>query len=140
MNSIIHNNVELNFFEMDFDPCKKKITELSRQLKTYLNYKESTILAVCRGAKKSLNSNKSGFIQKYELELYESNLEYTSFLKNNIGRKDNIKIKVLLFAKKAFSFPNNPEAKSFNKFLKSKIRLWELLHILSGMFFIIIKT
>jgi hypothetical protein len=133
MNSLISNDENPNFYDIDFNPAEKKITELSRQLKTYLNYRKSTILAICRGTENSLDINNIKSIQKWELEIYESYLIYISFLNENIGSIVDIKIKVLLLAKKAFSFPNSPEVTAFKNFLKCKIRLWELLHILSGL-------
>ncbi len=135
MNSLIYNDDDddLNYYDENLDQTENKITLLSRQLKTYLNYRESTILAICRDFENHPVISKSHIVQKLEKELIMLYLEYTGFLEKYIGPKENIKMKVLILAKKTLSFPNSPEARAFNRFLKSKIRLWELFHILSGL-------
>jgi len=133
MNSLIYNDDDLNYYDENLDQTENKITLLSRQLKTYLNYRESTILAICRDFENHLVISKSHIVQKLETELIMLYLEYTGFLEKYIGLKENIKMKVLILVKKTLTFPNSPEARAFNRFLKNKIRLWELLHILSGL-------
>lgn len=133
MNLLISNDDKLNYYDENLDQTENKITVLSRQLKTYLNYRESTILAICRESENSLDILKNHSIQKWETELNILYLEYCIFLEKYIGPKENLKLKVLMLAKKALSFPNSPEARSFKNFLKNKIRLWELLQILSGL-------
>jgi len=133
MNLLISNDDKLNYYDENLDQTENKITVLSRQLKTYLNYRESTILAICRESENSLDILKNHSIQKWETELNILYLEYCIFLEKYIGPKENLKMNVLMLAKKALSFPNSPEARSFKKFLKNKIRLWELLHILSAL-------
>jgi len=121
------------FYNKSPDQIKDKITLLSRQLRTYLNNRESTILTVCRDniINRELTNNHS--IQKWEAELNQVYLEYNKFLTKFIGSKEDLKMRVLVLAKKAYSQPNSIEAREFNQFLKNRIKLWDLLHILSEL-------
>lgn len=121
------------FYNKSPDQIKDRITLLSRQLRTYLNNRESTILTVCRDniINRELTNNHS--IQKWEAELNQVYLEYNKFLTKFIGSKEDLKMRVLLLAKKAYSQPNSIEAREFNQFLKNRIKLWDLLHILSEL-------
>jgi hypothetical protein len=59
--------------------------------------------------------------------------EYTNYLEKIIKNKEDLKFKFQILTQILKSFPNSPEARSFKIFLKSKIKLWESLHILSGL-------
>ena len=133
MKNSILNHDKFKFYNESPYQTADKITLLSRQLRTYLNNRESTILAVCKDNNKSLEIANIHSIQKWETELSQVFLDYRRFLKKFIGSKEDIKIRVLILDKKAYSQPNSIEAREFNQFLKLRIRLWDLLHILSEL-------
>ena len=124
---------ELKFYNEIPDRTGDKITLISRQLRTYLNNRESTILAICRDNNITFEIKNINSIQKWETELNQVYFDYNIFLKKFIGSKEDIKMRVLVLAKKAYSQPNSIEAREFNQFLKNKIKLWDLLHILSEL-------
>lgn len=124
---------ELKFYNEIPDRTGDKITLISRQLRTYLNNRESTILAICRDNSITFEIKNINSIQKWETELNQVYFDYNIFLKKFIGSKEEIKMRVLVLAKKAYSKPNSIEAREFNQFLKNKIKLWDLLHILSEL-------
>lgn len=124
---------ELKFYNEIPDQTGDKITFLSRQLRTYLNNRESTILTVCRDNSITLKIKNIHSIQKWETKLNQVYFDYNIFLKKFIGSKEDLKMRVLVLAKKAYSQPNSIEAREFNQFLKNRIKLWDLLHILSEL-------
>ena len=60
-----------------------RIVELSRQLRTFLNYKECTILEICRDKENSLNFTNLK-TTNLEMELNQVYLDYSSFIEKNI--------------------------------------------------------
>lgn len=124
---------ELKFYNEIPDQTGDKITLLSRQLRTYLNNRESTILTICRDNSITLEIKNIHSIQKWETKLNQVYFDYNIFLKKFIGSKEDLKMRVLVLAKKAYSQPNSIEAREFNQFLKNRIKLWDLLHILSEL-------
>lgn len=124
---------ELKFYNEIPDQTGDKITLLSRQLRTYLNNRESTILTICRDNSITLEIKNIHSIQKWETKLNQVYFDYNIFLKKFIGSKEDLKMRVLVLAKKAYSQPNSREAREFNQFLKNRIKLWDLLHILSEL-------
>ena len=124
---------ELKFYNEIPDRTGDKITLISRQLRTYLNNRESTVLAICRDNSITFEFKNINSIQKWETELNQVYFDYNIFLKKFIGSKEEIKMRVLVLAKKAYSEPNSIETREFNQFLKNKIKLWDLLHILSEL-------
>lgn len=133
MKNSILNHDKFKFFNESPYQTADKITLLSRQLRTYLNNRESTILAICRDNSITFEIKNINSIQKWETELNQVYFDYNIFLKKFIGSKEEIKMRVLVLAKKAYSKPNSIEAREFNQFLKNKIKLWDLLHILSEL-------
>ena len=124
---------ELKFYNEIPDRTGDKITLISRQLRTYLNNRESTVRAICRDNSITFEFKNINSIQKWETELNQVYFDYNIFLKKFIGSKEDIKMRVLVLTKNAYSQPNSIEAREFNQFLKNKIKLWDLLHILSEL-------
>lgn len=124
---------ELNYYDVILNITDNKVTELSRQLETYLKYKKSTIHAISNDSQNSQDISINDSIQKWELELNKLYLEYSAFLEKYIGPKEDIKMKVMILATKVHSFPDSPEARDFIRCLKIKIKLWQVIHILSEL-------
>ncbi len=124
---------EPNYFDKILEITQNRITELSRHLQTYLNNRKATIRAICSDYNETPNLSSINSIHKWEVELNLRIQEYSKYLKNTIGQNEDIKLKIILIAEKAKSSPSCLEAKLFNDFLRNKIRLWQILHILSGL-------
>lgn len=131
---------ELRYFDEDqiyyddiIEITENRITELSRQLQTFLNNKKATIRAICSDFGNSPNLSSTNSIHKWEEELKLRIRDYTSYLKKKLLPNEDFKLKFLCLAETAKSSPNSVETKLFKEFLRNKIRLWQILHILSGL-------
>ncbi|MHA2038061.1 MAG: hypothetical protein ACW972_09300 [Promethearchaeota archaeon] len=133
MNQLDYYDEDSIFYKEMFDITENRITELSRQLQTYLNNKRATIRAVCSDFGIFPNISSINSFHKWEEELKYRVWEYTSYLKNNIGSNEDLKLKFLCLVKKGKSSPKSHETTLFKNFLRNKIRLWQILHILSGL-------
>ena len=102
-------------------------------MQTYLNNRKAIIRATCSDFKTSPSVSSINSIQKWEVELNLRIREYHDYLKENIGPNVDIKLKFLCLVEMAKSSPMSLEAKLFRNFLRNKIRLWKILHILSGL-------
>ena len=113
------------------ESTENRITELSRHLQTYLNYKTAFIRTLSWNLKENHGISNINSIQKWELELNSRILKHKKYLKKNIEPNEDLKLRVLLLSEMAKSSPKSSHAKEFNDFLRNKIRLWQLLHVLS---------
>jgi len=127
-----YNEEPLDYDEM-FYITENRITELSRQLQTYLNYKKATIRAICSDFEDTPTLFSTKSIHKWEEELKLLIWEYTSYLKNKLGSNEDHKLKILCLAEMGKSSPKSHETTLFKNFLRNKIKLWQILHILSGL-------
>jgi len=126
-------NETTDYYDKCFENAENKIIELSRHLLTYLNYRESIILTICGEIQQSVYTFQIKNITNWEKEMVLQYHEYTNYLEKNIINKEELKLKFQILTQILKSFPNSPEANSFKTFLKCKIKLWESLHILSGL-------
>lgn len=126
-------NETTDYYNEHFEKAENKIFELSRHLQTYLNHRESIILTICGEFQHSTNNSQIKYLTNWEKEMVLQYHEYTNYFEKNIKNKEDLKLKFQILTQKLKSFPNSPEARSFKFFLKSKIKLWESLHILSGL-------
>lgn len=133
MNQLDYYDEEPISYEEMFDITENRITELSRQLQTYLNNRKATIRAICSDFDNSPNLSSINSIHKWEEELKLRIWEYTSYLKNKLGSNEDFKLRILILAEMGKSSPKSLETILFKNFLRNKIRLWQILHILSGL-------
>lgn len=133
MNLLDFYDEEPKYYDEILELTENRITEISRQLQTYLNNRKATIRAICSDFEDTPSLSCINSIHKWEVELNLRILEYTSYLKKNIGPNEDIKLKFLYLVEMAKFSPNSLEAKLFKNFLRNKIRLWQILHILSGL-------
>ena len=133
MNPLVLYDEEPKYYDEILEITENRITEISRQLQTYLNSKKATIRVICSDFEDSHSISCINLIQKWDVELNLRIREYTSYLKKNIGPNEDIKLKFLCLVEMAKSSPMSLEAKLFRNFLRNKIRLWQILHILSGL-------
>ena len=130
---------ELRYFDEDqiyyddiIEITENRITELSRQLQTYLNNRKATIRAMGCNFNNSSSLSSLDSIRKWEKELLLRIQEYMRLLKN-LGLKKDFKLRFLCLVEIAKSSPNSIDTRLFKNFLKNKMRLWQILHILSGL-------
>jgi len=133
MNLLDFYDEEPKYYDEILELTENRITEISRQLQTYLNNRKATIRAICSDSEDTPSLSCVNSIHKWDVELNLRILEYTSYLKKNIGPNEDIKLKFLYLVEMAKSSPKSLEAKLFKNFLRNKIRLWQILHILSGL-------
>jgi len=133
MNLLDFYDEEPKYYDEILELTENRITEISRQLQTYLNNRKATIRAICSDFEDTPSLSCINSIHKWDVELNLRILEYTSYLKKNIGPNEDIKLKFLYLVEMAKSSPKSLEAKLFKNFLRNKIRLWQILHILSGL-------
>lgn len=133
MNLLDFYDEEPKYYDEILELTENRITEISRQLQTYLNNRKATIRAICSDFEDTPSLSCINSIHKWDVELNLRILEYTSYLKKNIGPNEDIKLKFLYLVEMAKFSPNSLEAKLFKNFLRNKIRLWQILHILSGL-------
>lgn len=110
-----------------------KITLLSRQLRTYLNLKGSTIKNICKDIANPPNIPNIQLVQRLEGDLNQVYHGYRAYVNKFIKPNENLKLQFMVLAKKAYSCPNTFETKLFNQFLRNRLRLWELVHILTDL-------
>ena len=116
-----------------YEIIENKISELSLHLQTYLNYREASILVICGEIRPSFNTSQMKYITNWEEEMILHYYNYSNYLDKNTQNTDDLKFKFHTLKQILKSSPNNPEAKYFKNFLKSKTKLWESLHILSKL-------
>ena len=133
MNLLDFYDEEPKYYDEILELTENRITEISRQLQTYLNNRKATIRAICSDFEDTPSLSCINSIHKWDVELNLRILEYTNYLKKNIGPNEDIKLKFLYLVEMAKSSPKSLEAKLFKNFLRNKIRLWQILHILSGL-------
>ena len=133
MNLLDFYDEEPKYYDEILELTENRITEISRQLQTYLNNRKATIRAICSDFEDTPSLSCINSIHKWDVELNLRILEYTSYLKKNIGPNEDIKLKFLYLVEMAKSSPKSLEAKLFKNFLRNKIRLWQILHIISGL-------
>lgn len=133
MNLLDFYDEEPKYYDEILELTENRITEISRQLQTYLNNRKATIRAICSDFEDTHSLSCINSIHKWDVELNLRILEYTSYLKKNIGPNEDIKLKFLYLVEMAKSSPKSLEAKLFKNFLRNKIRLWQILHIISGL-------
>lgn len=116
MNLLDYYDEEPIIYEEMFDITENRITELSRQLQTYLNNRKATIRAICSDFENFPNLSSINSIQKWEEELKLRILEYTSYLKNKLGSNEDLKLRILILAEMGKSSPKSHETILFKNF------------------------
>lgn len=124
---------ESGYYDDILEVTENRITELSRQLQTFLNNKKATIQVICCDFGNPPNLSSMTLIHKWEVELRLRIREYTNYLDKKVGPNEDLKLKFLCLAEETKSSPKSVHTKQFKEFLRNKIRLWQILHILSGL-------
>ena len=108
-----------------------RISELSRQLRSYLNYKNAIIRYRFSGSQKADNFFNKDLMLKRGSELFSEYSRYTIFL-NRIGADEaSIAKQILILKDKVKIQPNNLEINLLKEIKHIGGKMWENLHILS---------
>ena len=108
-----------------------RIYELSRQLRTFLNYKSVVIRFRFSGSQKEENNPNKGQIIKYEDALFSLYLRYATLLKRIGVEKGTIAEKIRILIEKVKTQPNDLDINLLKEIKHLGGELWKNLHILS---------
>jgi len=145
MNHINYNlvNIQDTFFleyEEDagfLDWCalegSDKINELSRQLRSYLNYKCSIIRFRYSESRRDLNTPKKSPVLKWEAEVSSLFSRLITLLTSIGVKEDTITLKIQSLMKKVSTLPNDIEINLLKDIKHLSSDIWKRLHILSEL-------
>lgn len=122
-----------NFLEWYTLEGSERINELSRQLRTFLNYKSSIICLRFSGSQNRNQIIKNDNIIKQESELFSLSSRFTSLLKKIGVEEGGISEKIQIFIDKVKTQPKNLEIKVLKEIKMISSKIWKILHILSEM-------
>ena len=125
---------EVNIFhEWYLIEGEERISELSRQLRTFFNYKQSIIHAKFSPLRKYTKNSHSESISKYGNDLITHTSRLIVLLKN-IGAGDgNIVETLKIYMKKLIINPKRADIEKLQEINKYCKKIWEILHILSEL-------
>lgn len=131
--SFLEYDVDFEFSEWYSLEGYERIKELSRQLRTFLNYKSSIINLRFSGSQNCNKIIKKDDINKRENELFYLSSRFTSLLKTIGGEEGALSEKIRIFIDKVKSQPNNLEIKLLKETKLLSSEIWKNLHILSEL-------
>ena len=108
-----------------------QIIELSRQLRTYLNYRSSLIRGNLFNFQKKNIDYKNEKLMKHKEDLISLSSRYVALLNNEIIEKKNIKKKLLYLIEKVKKHLNNYDINLLKEIKVLNQKLWIILHLLS---------
>ena len=120
-----------NFLEWNFMQGSKKIRELSRQLRTFFNYKW---VIIHQRYSKSLEFNdiqKKNELEKQKNELTSLFTNFVSLIKNIRADEEDLGDKITNLMKIAYFKKNSHEIITLKKIKKLNAEIWIKLHIIS---------
>lgn len=132
-NSILDYEENLEFLEWYSTEGSERISELSRQLRSFLNYKSKIIRFRFSKTQESDDILKKDPIIKWENELFSQSSRHAKLL-NTIGVEEiTVKEKILILMEKVKIQPNNFEINLLKKIKLLGGEIWKILHILSEL-------
>jgi len=125
---------EVNIFhEWYLIEGEERISELSRQLRTFFNYKQSIIHAKFSLLRKYTKNSHSESISRYGNDLITHTSRVIALLKN-IGAVDgNIVETLKIYMKKLILNPKRADIEKLQEIKKGIKKIWEILHVLSEL-------
>ena len=109
----------------------ERINELSRQLRTFLNYKSAIIQFRFSGSQKGENFLNKDQIIKSESELFSIYSRYTALIKKIGVEEGTIAEKIRILIEKVKIQPNDLDINQLKKIKHLREELWKNLHIFS---------
>jgi len=112
---------------------EERISELSRQLRTFFNYKQSIIRLKFSKLRKNTKNFHSELISRYENDLITYTSRFIVLLKN-VGVEDGDIAETLKnYMKKISLNPKRADIEKLQEIKKYCKKIWEILHILSEL-------
>lgn len=112
---------------------EERISELSRQLRTFFNYKQSIIRLKFSKPRNSIKNSHNKLIARYENDLINHTSRFLALLRN-LGVSDGCIVETLKnYMKKLSLNPESAEIEKLQKIIKYSKKIWEILHILSEL-------
>lgn len=133
LNFLVEHEPEPEFSEWYSVEGSERISELSRQLRTFLNYKNSIIRLRFSGSKDLNKIIKNDDVIKRESELFSLSSQIISLLKT-IGIEEGvIHEKFRIFINKVKTRPNNLEIIQLKEIKHISSKIWKIIHVLSEL-------
>ena len=133
VNPYLEFEEEDEFLEWYSIEGKNQIFELSRQLRTFLNYKKSMLHLRFSRNQIAYTYLQEAKIRQYERALNESSSQLVSLLKNLPLLNGDLSNKINNLISKTLENSQNQESKNFIEISKIINKIWELLHVLSEL-------
>jgi len=112
---------------------EERISELSRQLRTFFNYKQSIIRLKFSKPRNNTKNSHSKLIARNEKDLITHTSRFIVLLRN-IGVKDGDIFETLKnYIKKLSLKPERADIEKLQEIIKYSKKIWEILHILSEL-------
>jgi hypothetical protein len=112
---------------------EERISELSRQLRTFFNYKQSIIHLKFSRPKNFTKNSHSELISRYENDLITHTSRFIVLLKNLEVEDGDIAEKLKNHMKKLSLNPKRADIEKLQEINKYCKKIWEILHILSEL-------
>ena len=111
----------------------EKISELSRQLRSFFNYKSAVIRYRFSGIRDGDNVPKKDSIMKKESELFSLSSQYIKLLKKIGLEERSVKEKILILIERVRTQPNDFEKNLLKDIKQLAGQIWKILHIISEL-------
>jgi len=133
--SFLEYDMDFEFLEWYSLEGSERISELSRQLRTFLNYKSSIISLRFSRSQKEGNIFKEDLLVKYRGEFFLVYSRYSILLKSIGVDEETIAEKIRILMEKVKIQPNDLEINQLKEIKYLGEELWKNIHILSGFEF-----
>ena len=134
---MIINNPYISEYDDDIDlysiECYERINELSRQLRSFLNYKKAVIQFRFSKLKKSDITLKNNPTKKWEGKLSSLIPQYVSKLKIIGVKEGNVAERILILLEKVRTQPKSYEINLLKEIRNLGNKIWEIIHVLSEL-------
>ena len=112
---------------------EERISELSRQLRTFFNYKQSIIRLKFSKLRNITKNSHNKLSTRYENDLITHTSRFIVLLRN-LGVKDGDIVETLKnYVKKLSLKPESADIEKLQEIIKYSKKIWEILHILSEL-------
>lgn len=129
--SLLDYEEDSEFLEWYSMEGSKRISELSRQLHSFLNYKSAIIRFRFSGSREGDNALKKDPIMKREGELFSLSSRYATLLKMIGVEGRTVTEKILILMERVKAQPNDFEINLLKEIKQLVDEIWKIFHILS---------
>lgn len=129
--SLLETEDDLEFLEWYLVEGSNRIDELSRQLRTFFNYKNSVIRIRFSRSREEYKKYKNELILKQENELSNLFFQYKLLIDNIRANEETIAEKINILLQNVRHQPKNLERNILKEIKKHGDDIWMILHVLS---------